>query len=121
MGNRALSFISIGTNDFIENYMVQTNRQSEYNVTQFQDFLVKIYSNYIEDLYKIDLRKIAIINVPPLGSIPLERTLSSLINGDSAKIKNDASDYVFFDSIHLTQKAYSIISQHFLSHGIKDL
>jgi len=193
--NRALSFISIGTNDFIANYFLQTNRQSEYNVTQFQDFLVKIYSNYIEDLYKIDLRKIAIINVPPLGSIPLERTLSSLINGDSAKIKNDAamgfnsklesmisglktelpglqivyldyyalvmdfitspkqygfteaiksccgtgsyefgiacnyltaacnnaSDYVFFDSIHLTQKAYSIISQHFLSHGIKDL
>ncbi|GLJ37430.1 hypothetical protein SUGI_0760490 [Cryptomeria japonica] len=193
--NRALSFISIGTNDFIANYFLQINRRLEYNVAQFQDFLVKIYSNYIEDLYKIDLRKIAIINVPPLGSLPLERTISSVTNGDSVKDMNDAamgfnsklesmisglktklpglqivyldyyalvkdfitspkqygftvatksccgtgtyefgiacnyltaactndSDYVFFDSIHLTQKAYSIISQHFLRHGIKDL
>ena len=28
---------------------------------------------------------------------------------------SDASKYVFFDSVHLTQKSYSIISQAFLS------
>ncbi len=33
----------------------------------------------------------------------------------------DASKYVFFDSIHLTQKSYAIISHAFLSQGVSQL
>jgi len=192
--NRAIAFISIGTNDFIANYFLQLKLRHKLNVNQYQDFLIEIYSVYIQELYKKDLLKIAIINVPPLGNLPLERILSSFF-GRSAKAKNEvakgfnsklkamirglepklpglqivyldyyalvmdfitspkeygftettrsccgwgtyefaiacnsysklcsnASDYVFFDSIHLTQQAYSIISDHFLSHGVQDL
>ncbi|KAH9309294.1 hypothetical protein KI387_037205, partial [Taxus chinensis] len=89
--NRSLLFISIGTNDFIANYFRQLGRQSQFNVTQFQDFLVQIYSTYIEDLYRLDVRRIAIINVPPLGCLPLERTLSLLQTGNCAKDKNEAA------------------------------
>lgn len=194
--NSAVAFISIGTNDFIANYFLKPIRPSHFTVSQYVDFLLRTLSGYIEELYSLDVRRVGVINLPPLGCLPFEKTLHikvggkcdekvieaaaeynekliSTIDGLKAKlpalkivslkyydivldaIKNpakygfevtgksccgtgtievaylcnqatpftcsDASKYVFFDSIHLTQKSYAIISQIFLKEGVSQL
>eukprot|EP01018_Ginkgo_biloba_P025487 Gb_06057 [translate_table: standard] len=195
--NEAVYFISIGTNDFIANYFQYPIRPSQYTVSQYKDFLLQTYTDYIKELYSLNARRIALINVPPLGCLPYERTervlqskgacveeinqaasdfntgldfiIEKLKHGRpdlkivsldynsliSDAIKNpstygfevttkgccgtgtletgflcnkfspftcaDASKYVFFDSVHPTQKAYEIISNVFLSRDIPQL
>lgn len=194
--NTAVAFISIGTNDFIANYFREPTRPSHFTVSQYVDFLVRTLSGYIEELYSLDVRRIGIINLPPLGCLPFEKTLHikvggecaekvneaaaefnekliSTIDGSKAKLPglkivslkyydivldaikdpakyefevtgkaccgtgtiefgylcneakpftcSDASKYVFFDSIHLTQKSYAIISQVFLKAVVSEL
>ncbi|OMO83565.1 Lipase, GDSL [Corchorus capsularis] len=72
--SESLHVISIGTNDFLENYYIFPTRASEYSVDQYQDFLIGIAGNFIKELYKLGARKIAIGGLPPMGCLPLERT-----------------------------------------------
>ncbi|KAH9309295.1 hypothetical protein KI387_037206, partial [Taxus chinensis] len=78
MLNRAIVFITVGTNDFIANYFLQPTRPSQYNVNDYQEFLVQTYSSYIQKLYSLDVRRIGLINLPPLGCLPFEKTLRFL-------------------------------------------
>ncbi|KAF4396370.1 GDSL esterase/lipase At2g04570 [Cannabis sativa] len=70
----ALYMISIGTNDFLENYYTMPGRSSRYNIQQYQDFLIGIAGNFIRQLYALGARKISLGGLPPMGCLPLERT-----------------------------------------------
>ncbi|XP_042512285.1 GDSL esterase/lipase At2g04570-like [Macadamia integrifolia] len=70
----ALYLMSIGTNDFLENYYIFPGRSSEYTVEQYEDFLVGIAENFIQRLYELGGRKISLGGLPPMGCLPLERS-----------------------------------------------
>ncbi|MBA0792248.1 hypothetical protein Gohar_016764 [Gossypium harknessii] len=72
--SESLHLISIGTNDFLENYYPFPTRSSEYPVDKYEIFLIGIASNFIRELYNLGARKIAISGLPPMGCLPLERT-----------------------------------------------
>jgi hypothetical protein len=69
----ALYLVSIGTNDFLENYYIFPNRQSQFTIRQYEDFLIGIARNFIQELYGLGARKIALAGLPPMGCLPLER------------------------------------------------
>ncbi|XP_057840551.2 GDSL esterase/lipase At2g42990-like [Cryptomeria japonica] len=193
----AIFFISIGTNDFAANYFLFPIRRLQFTVQEYTDFLMDIYAVYLKELYNLGASRIALINVPPLGCLPIERTLTSLwnkgacdeeineaasgfnsglnavIDGLKPSFPNlkiasldyhnlisefianhsiygleviarggcgtgiletlllcnkftpftcpDASKYLFFDSVHLTQKAYQNISSVFLTRDVPQL
>ncbi|KAL7216363.1 hypothetical protein ACSBR1_028331 [Camellia fascicularis] len=70
----ALYVMSMGTNDFLENYYIMNERRSEYNIDQYQSFLVGIAKNFIMSLYGLGARKVSLGGLPPMGCLPLERT-----------------------------------------------
>ena len=70
----ALYVISVGTNDFLENYYTLPHRRSQYNVDQYQAFLLGIAEKFTLDLYQLGARKIVLTGLPPMGCLPLERT-----------------------------------------------
>ncbi|KAL6975656.1 hypothetical protein U1Q18_024451 [Sarracenia purpurea var. burkii] len=70
----ALYIMSIGTNDFLENYYTLPNRRSQFTVDQYQAFLVGIARNFVVNLYALGARKITLGGLPPMGCLPLERT-----------------------------------------------
>ncbi|KAF3443372.1 hypothetical protein FNV43_RR13054 [Rhamnella rubrinervis] len=72
--SEALHMMSLGTNDFLENYYTIPGRQSQFTVQQYQDFLVGIAGNFIKHLYGLGARKISLGGLPPMGCLPLERT-----------------------------------------------
>ncbi|KAH7533706.1 GDSL esterase/lipase At2g42990 [Ziziphus jujuba] len=76
--SEALYLISIGTNDFLENYYTLPERQSQFTVTEYEDFLIGLAGNFVKDLYDLGARKMSLTGVPPMGCLPLERTTNIL-------------------------------------------
>ncbi|GJX90793.1 GDSL esterase/lipase-like protein [Tanacetum coccineum] len=72
----ALYLISLGTNDFLENYYAFPLRSATHSIEQYENFLIGISRNFIIDLYNLGARKIAISGLPPMGCLPLQRTES---------------------------------------------
>ncbi|KAH7533402.1 hypothetical protein FEM48_Zijuj04G0127000 [Ziziphus jujuba var. spinosa] len=72
--SESLYMMSLGTNDFLENYYAIPGRSSRYTIDQYQDFLVGIARNFIKELYGLGARKISLGGLPPMGCLPLERT-----------------------------------------------
>ncbi|KAI8005750.1 GDSL esterase/lipase [Camellia lanceoleosa] len=64
----------MGTNDFLENYYIMNERRSQYNIDQYQSFLVGIAKNFIMSLYGLGSPKVSLGGLPPMGCLPLERT-----------------------------------------------
>ncbi|KAF7146641.1 hypothetical protein RHSIM_Rhsim04G0047600 [Rhododendron simsii] len=71
---QALYVMSLGTNDFLENYYTLRTRRSQYNIDQYQVFLIGIAKKFVENLYGLGARKISLGGLPPMGCLPLERT-----------------------------------------------
>jgi len=74
----ALHMISIGTNDFLENYYTMPGRSQQYSVPLYEDFLIGIAEKFIKDLYSLGARKISLGGLPPMGCMPLERSTNLL-------------------------------------------
>ncbi|KAJ0593575.1 putative triacylglycerol lipase [Helianthus annuus] len=72
--SEALYVISLGTNDFIENYYALPLRPLVYSVEEYENFLLVKARNFVTDLYNLGARKISIAGLPPMGCLPLERT-----------------------------------------------
>lgn len=80
--SRALYVISIGTNDFLENYYAfNSQRRSQYTVDAYQTFLIGIAKKFIVDLHHLGARKISLGGIPPMGCMPLERA-QNVANGN---------------------------------------
>ncbi|XP_022717905.1 GDSL esterase/lipase At4g26790 [Durio zibethinus] len=89
--SESLHLISIGTNDFLENYYIFPTRSSEYSVDEYQIFLIGIASNFIRELYKLGARKIAIGGLPPMGCLPLERTTNAFFGSECIEEYNNVA------------------------------
>lgn len=66
----------MGTNDFLENYYVLPHRSFQFSPQGYQKFLVGIARSFIAEIYHLGARKISITGLPPMGCLPLERTLN---------------------------------------------
>ncbi|KAK6229783.1 GDSL lipase/esterase - like 10 [Theobroma cacao] len=87
----SLHLISIGTNDFLENYYIFPTRSSKYSVDEYQNFLIRIASNFIRELYNLGARKIAIVGLPPMGCLPLERTTNIFFGSECIEEYNNVA------------------------------
>lgn len=74
----ALYLISMGTNDFLENYYLLPIRPAQFTVEEFEDFLLGIAEDFLKAIYDLGARKISIGGLPPMGCLPLERTANFL-------------------------------------------
>lgn len=86
--SEALYLTSLGTNDFLENYFAFPRRSSRYTIEQYQDFLVGIAKNFIGELYGLGARKISLGGLPPMGCLPLERTVNIFGRNDCVERYN---------------------------------
>ncbi|KAJ0101911.1 hypothetical protein Patl1_04117 [Pistacia atlantica] len=87
----ALYLISMGTNDFLENYYIFPSRSKQYSVEEYRDFLLGIAKDFITELYQLGGRKIAISGLPPMGCLPLERTTKIFSGTDCVEKYNSVA------------------------------
>ncbi|PWZ28287.1 GDSL esterase/lipase [Zea mays] len=70
----AVYAVSIGTNDFIENYFaLTTTRFLEFTPGEYTDYLVGLARGFLAELYSLGARKIGFTGLAPMGCLPLER------------------------------------------------
>lgn len=74
----ALYMISLGTNDFLENYYVLSRRSSQYNIGQYESFLARIAESFVREIYNLGGRKISLGGIVPMGCMPLERSMNAM-------------------------------------------
>ncbi|KAJ1699930.1 hypothetical protein LUZ63_008442 [Rhynchospora breviuscula] len=87
----ALHVISLGSNDFIENYFLLPICSSQFTVSEYVSFLISIVNNFVQEIYKLGARKIGIICLGPIGCIPMERTINFAALGNCREETNDAA------------------------------
>ncbi|KAH9318082.1 hypothetical protein KI387_019851, partial [Taxus chinensis] len=87
--NKAIYLISIGTNDFIENYLQIPTRRLQFNPSQYVDFIIGIASSFIEEVYNLGGRRISLGGLPPMGCLPLLRSTNLSGHGKCMERYND--------------------------------
>ncbi|RWR71829.1 GDSL esterase/lipase [Cinnamomum micranthum f. kanehirae] len=81
MLKEALYMVSLGTNDFLENYYATSRRSSQYNIEEYQDFLISIAESFAREMYNLGARKMSMGGLAPMGCMPLERTVYDMDRG----------------------------------------
>ena len=90
----ALYVVSIGTNDFLENYfLLVTGRFAEFTVAGFEDFLVAQAERFLAEIHRLGARRVTFAGLSPIGCLPLERTLNALRGGCVEEYNQVARDY----------------------------
>ncbi|CAJ2653568.1 unnamed protein product [Trifolium pratense] len=89
--SEALYVISLGTNDFLENYYIFPTRRLHFTESQYQDFLVDIAENFVRKIYSLGARKLSIAGLVPIGCVPLERTINILGDHDCNEKYNNVA------------------------------
>lgn len=64
-----------GSDDIANTYFTIGIRKAQYDVDSYADLVVASASNFIQDLYKLGARRIAVFSLPPIGCVPSQRTL----------------------------------------------
>ncbi|KAI3908818.1 hypothetical protein MKW98_029368 [Papaver atlanticum] len=87
----SLYFISIVTNDFIENYFTVPGRSSQFTVAEYENFLLGIARNFFIELYSLGARKIGLAGLPPSGYLPIAKTVNHVSGRPNLEELNEAS------------------------------
>ncbi|MQM15039.1 hypothetical protein Taro_047977, partial [Colocasia esculenta] len=74
----SLFIVSAGTNDFIQNYYMQSNRSTQFTEEEYENYLISNMMKDIKEMKALGARTIAVVGVPPLGCLPIVRTLFGL-------------------------------------------
>ncbi|KAI4388895.1 hypothetical protein MLD38_001184 [Melastoma candidum] len=69
--SRCLFFIGMGSNDYLNNYLMPNyDTKNIYNAQQFADLLVQQYSRQLTALYNLGARKFVLSGIGQMGCIP---------------------------------------------------
>ncbi|KAI3724488.1 hypothetical protein L2E82_36267 [Cichorium intybus] len=86
--NNSVTLLCVSTNDFIVSLPVNT---SQNDVLNYDRKLVNLSLTVIQELYTLGARKIAIFSAPPVGCLPVERTLFGGLLRTCVQKKNEAA------------------------------
>ncbi|XP_059646323.1 GDSL esterase/lipase EXL3-like [Cornus florida] len=64
-----------GSNDITNTYFLTPFRRSQYDFPSYANLMVNSASNFMQDLYKMGARRIAVLGLPPCGCLPSQRSL----------------------------------------------
>lgn len=87
----ALYVLSMGTNDFLENYYAFPGRSAQFTIEEYQNFLFSISEHFIVSLHHLGARKMDLTGIPPMGCLPLERAMNVMGGSSCNENYNDLS------------------------------
>ncbi|XP_076917076.1 GDSL esterase/lipase At5g45950-like [Bidens hawaiensis] len=71
----AVFVLSMGTNDFLQNYYVEPTRSAQYTVDQYGDYLISLFLGYVKKMHSLGARRLVVVGMVPFGCMPLVRTM----------------------------------------------
>ncbi|XP_024963858.1 GDSL esterase/lipase At1g71691-like [Cynara cardunculus var. scolymus] len=90
MLSRSIFFVGMGSNDYLNNYLMPNYpTRNEYNGQQFADLLSHEYTTQLTKLYNLGARKFVLAGIGMMGCIP-----SILAQGTTGKCSEDVNKLV---------------------------
>lgn len=89
----SLVLMTLGGNDFVNNYYLVPNsrRSRQYTIPQYVPFLISEYRKVLLHLYELGARRVIVTGTGPLGCTPAERAQRG-VNGECAvELQNAAA------------------------------
>ncbi|MBA0729262.1 hypothetical protein Golax_025965 [Gossypium laxum] len=71
----AVAVMSMGTNDFLQNYYLEPIRPKQYTLEEYQNYLASCMSDDVKMMHSLGITRLVVVGVPPLGCMPLVKTL----------------------------------------------
>lgn len=84
MVTNGVFLLSMGTNDFLQNYYIEPTRSKQFTIEKYQDFLISAMTKYIKGMHAEGARKLAVVGMEPFGCVPLVRALKGTTGCDEA-------------------------------------
>lgn len=72
----SIFLVVAGSDDIANTYFFLRARKSQYDVPAYTDLMVNSASDFLEELYALGARRIAVFSAPPIGCVPAQRTLA---------------------------------------------
>ncbi|CAL0321660.1 unnamed protein product [Lupinus luteus] len=90
--NQALVLITVGGNDFVNNYYLVPNsaRSQQYPLPQYVRFLISEYKKLLQKLFDLGARRILVTGTGPMGCVPAEMAQRGTNGQCSAEIQRAA-------------------------------
>lgn len=73
--NNAVFLIVAGSDDIANTYF-DTPFRNNYDFNSYTDLMLHSASAFLQDLYKLGARRLAVFGAPPIGCVPSQRTLA---------------------------------------------
>ncbi|KAJ0654803.1 putative triacylglycerol lipase [Helianthus annuus] len=96
--DNSVAVIVAGNNDL---FLSLPNRRLQYDVPSYANMIVNLVLNFIQEIYRLGVRRIAVFSAPPIGCLPVVRTLDGGPHRKCADKENNAAQ--LFNSF-LTQQ-----------------
>ncbi|XP_004289077.1 PREDICTED: GDSL esterase/lipase At1g20120-like [Fragaria vesca subsp. vesca] len=93
--------VAVGSDDIANNYFTTPLRSPHYDISAYTDLLLESAINFVQELYALGARIIGVLNLPPLGCLPSQRTLHGGIERACYEAENQAA--MLFNSKLSTQ------------------
>ncbi|KAG8648072.1 hypothetical protein MANES_09G145900v8 [Manihot esculenta] len=108
--NGALVLITVGGNDFVNNYYLvpYSVRSRQYSLPDYVKFLISEYKKLLMRLYELGARRVLVTGTGPLGCVPAELATRSRDGECSAELQRAASLF----NPQLTQMLGQLNSQY---------
>ncbi|EPS71085.1 hypothetical protein M569_03672, partial [Genlisea aurea] len=91
----ALYIASFGSSDFVQNYYINPLLNKLVSSDDYSSYLITVFSGFIESLYSEGARRIGVNSLPPLGCLPIAKTLFGF--GQPGCVSRFNSDAVSFN------------------------
>ncbi|KAK3132512.1 hypothetical protein QOZ80_6AG0523320 [Eleusine coracana subsp. coracana] len=79
---RSLYIFSVGASDFLGNYLLYPIRRRRFTLPEYEAFLVGAAEAAVRDVHGLGARRVRIVGLPPLGCLPLLRTVNRVRPGE---------------------------------------
>ncbi|XP_016514818.1 GDSL esterase/lipase At1g58430-like [Nicotiana tabacum] len=89
----ALVIVSSGSNDFIFNFYDIPTRRVEFNMNEYQDFLLDKLQFFVKELYELGCHKIIVSGLSPIGCLPIQMTAKSPLHRICLEKENSDSQF----------------------------
>ncbi|XP_044500499.1 GDSL esterase/lipase At5g18430-like [Mangifera indica] len=93
--NQALVLITVGGNDFVNNYYLVpfSARSRQFALPDYVKFLISEYSKLLMRLYKLGVCRVLVTGTGPIGCVPAELAMRGTNGGCSAELQRAAALY----------------------------
>ncbi|KAJ4803198.1 GDSL esterase/lipase EXL3 [Rhynchospora pubera] len=101
--SKSLYVVVSGATDLANTYFTTPFRRN-YDLSSYNQLLVQFASKFYQDLYNLGARRISVTGMPPIGSLPSQRTNAGGIERNTVPLYNQASVMYNADLLKETQR-----------------